>query len=239
MKKTKRLLSVLLCALLFLPLLMLGTVNASAAEFAVTVTYTPDIYGAYFRAAFSPTNLGTVTYTWVFYDAATQEALFSLTPGSNPSTLSLEADILRSQLVPGKTYNVVCEVTSSRIGATEASEPYSYTDRLKRGALKRTIDDLKDKDLSSYSIASKNAFNKALQAAQDIYAKADADTTQQAIDKARTDLIAANAALKGNIQTTIDGIFATLGKTALGAALVLLIGPFIGFIVVAFMFLFG
>jgi len=237
MKNTKRPLSILLCALLFLPLLMLGTINASAAEFEVTVTYTPDIYGAYFRATFSPTNLGTVTYRWVFYDAATKGVLFSLTPSTNPSTLYLESDILRNELVLGKTYNVVCEITSSRTATTEASEPYSYTDRLKRGALKRTIDDLKDKNLSSYSATSKNAFNRALQAAQDIYSKADANTTQQEINKARADLIAANAALSGNIQTVIDGLFASMRRTALGAVLLILIGPFIGFIVVAFMFI--
>jgi len=241
MKKAKRPLSALLCALLLLPLLLLGSIHASAAEFEVNVTYTPDIYGAYFRATYSPTNLGTVTYSWLFYDAAVaaEEALFSHTPASNPSTLYLESDVLRNELVPGKTYNVVCRITSSRTGTTEASAPYSYTDRLKRGALKRTIDDLKDKDLSSFSAASKNAFNQALQAAQAVYQKDDVQTSQQEINKARTDLIAANAALSGNIQTVMSNIFASLRRTALGTVLVVLIGPFIAFIVVVIMLLFG
>ena len=240
MKKTKKPLSILLCALLILPLLMMmGTIPASAAEFEVNVTYTPDIYGAYFRVTLNPASITASEYKWIFYDAATGDVLFSLTPSTNPSTLYLEADVLRNELVAGKTYNVVCEVTRRQTGTTEASEPYSYTDRLKRGALKRTIDDLKGKDLSSYSIASKNAFTKALENAQAVYAKTDAETTQQAIDKARNDLIAANAALTGNLQTNIDKFFADLGQGLLGGLLILLLGPFIGFIVTAIMLVVG
>jgi|GEM_PF-5592896 len=192
MKKSKRLLCILLCTVALLAVLSPGMFQVFAADLeSVTLTRVDTKYEQLYIIDTVPDLSAErdVTYTWIFTNVETGDRYGFVIIRAPFNILNTE-NMRYDYMMPGD-YSLVGRVTYD--GVNYFSDPVIYTEpKVKRGELLEVIDRYEGYTFYQYaSLTYWNQFQTALKNAKAVYNKSDNQTTQREIDKARSDLSSA------------------------------------------------